>query len=195
MGRPTPVFQSKLFRVIQLKMERPIVKTINPAEAVAEYWRLEERIVGLDAEVAPLFREERELADKLKNLQSYRKRLEDEKAVAMDRQRSISRRYESYLERTGIRTYKMRLNCFSDIEEFQKAMKQRGYTYQEPLDDCNKNSMETETYTFVSPHSLDELLVVLDTIVDGHIMEETLQYEEDYTGVRTYKMRLKSKAL
>lgn len=173
---------------------------ISAVEAVAQYRSLEKRVLELDKELTPLYREKLDLAVELKNtqvkfenLQSYCLRLEGERAVAQDSQRSLLRRYQDYLDRTGMHTYKMRLNWFSDIEEFNKAMKKCGYTYQDPLDDCNK---ETESYTFVSPHSLDELLDLLDTIVDGHIMEQTLQYKEDYTGVRVRRsQRPKSKAL
>lgn len=180
---------------------------ISAVEAVAQYRSLEKRVLELDKELVPLFREKFDLAvelkniqeklkntqDKFENLQSYCRRLKGERAVAQDSQRSLLRRHQNYLDRTGMHTYKMRLNWFSDIEEFNKAMKERGYTYQDPLDDCNK---ETESYTFVSPHSLDELLDLLDTIVDGHIMKETLQYKQDYTGVRVRRsQRPKSEAL
>jgi hypothetical protein len=90
-------------------------------------------------------------------------------------------------------TYKLRAECENDITRFQKAMIKNNKT-------ITKVSMEHQTlemgdvsfplpdvdFVFTSTNSLQEIKAVLKTVVDGHVMEETVAGLEDYTGERTY---------
>jgi dTDP-glucose pyrophosphorylase len=90
-------------------------------------------------------------------------------------------------------TYKLRAECENDITRFQQAMIKNNKT-------ITKVSMEHQIldmgacsfplpdvdFVFTSEHSLQEIKAVLKTVVDGHVMGETVAKLEDYTGERTY---------
>lgn len=78
-----------------------------------------------------------------------------------------------------LKKYKLRAECLDDLiklDEKQKNLQFVDIDFKEGFPDCE--------LTFKSELRIDELKHILMTIEDGHVMVETLQLEENYTGER-----------
>jgi hypothetical protein len=88
-------------------------------------------------------------------------------------------------------TYKLRAECKKDIDRFRKAMQNHNKTLttvslehqtlslgslQMPLPDVD--------FVFTTTLSLGEIKTILKTVTDGHVMEETVNELNSYTGER-----------
>lgn len=85
-------------------------------------------------------------------------------------------------------TCRAELNC--DIPRVKKAMDMRGITYRNI--DVRKGLfngiiLPGGAWTFLSKSSLEELLDVMNSVTDAHVMVQTLEKTEDYTGERKFE--------
>lgn len=74
-------------------------------------------------------------------------------------------------------SYKMRAECQVDLGRFLMAVAVRSFTTTASL----LPDMDAE---FTSPLGLDEIKKLLAKIPDGHVMLETVNYKDQYTGER-----------
>lgn len=81
-----------------------------------------------------------------------------------------------------MKSFKFRSECFNDILEFMKLHGEHigkiGIQRNESFPDCE--------CTFTSELDRGELIEKLRDVVDGHVMVQTLEEEENYTGNRDY---------
>ncbi|MFZ2406596.1 MAG: hypothetical protein WAW41_15795 [Methylobacter sp.] len=84
-------------------------------------------------------------------------------------------------------TYKLRAECPSDLEGLARALKESSIkatlaTEQDAasLPDCEA------IITTVEP--IEIIRDIVRTVVDGHVMVQTLKPEADYDGVRNYDL-------
>ena len=86
-------------------------------------------------------------------------------------------------------SYKCRAECSADIDKVKKEMENHSVTFLTtkfehatipglpfPLPDCE--------WVFSSPNTLDDIRVIVRTIPDSHVILQTLNLEQDYTGIR-----------
>ena len=89
--------------------------------------------------------------------------------------------------------YKLRAECFVDIARFYLAIVERNqYCWMlcrgvgtPPRIICG-DSYGDQEFTFESNATLAQLLEVCAEVPDGHVMAETIAFEAEYTGARTY---------
>ncbi len=74
-------------------------------------------------------------------------------------------------------SYKMRAECQADLGRFLMVVAVRSFTTTASL----LPDMDAE---FTSPLSLDEIRKLMAEIEDGHVMLETVNYKDQYTGER-----------
>ena len=84
-------------------------------------------------------------------------------------------------------TYKFRAECGHDITTFAITSYEAGIR----LDNVKKQQLNLfgtpipdMTFTFDTKATLKQIKAVLSTIVDGHVMEQTVALEKKYDGVR-----------
>lgn len=77
-------------------------------------------------------------------------------------------------------TYRMRAECMADVAAFASKVF------------CPTMMIEREhpypdvTVTFVCELELVDILLIIKGIPDGHVMYETLELAEDYSGIRKF---------
>ena len=79
------------------------------------------------------------------------------------------------------RKYKFRSECISDIMDFLSLT--RGYDIGFTIEFNNQNLPDCEC-TLETLASLEEIKELFDSMLDSHVMQETLALEEEYTGIR-----------
>ena len=83
-------------------------------------------------------------------------------------------------------TFKCRAECLGDCWKFLKAVKTSGCiemrTYKIQL------TLLNTTMTFKSFKTIKELVLIADSIEDGHVLRGTLQPIEFYTGERVWEV-------
>jgi len=84
-------------------------------------------------------------------------------------------------------TYKFRAECGHDITTFAITAYEAGIR----LSNVKKQQLDLfgtpipdMTFTFDTKATLKQIKAVLSTIVDGHVMEQTVALEKNYDGVR-----------
>lgn len=78
--------------------------------------------------------------------------------------------------------YKFRAECSVDIDLFVEKFKSHIIT----IDRKSDPDFPDEDVEFSSLKSLDEVRQVMKEIEDGHVMLESLNYADEYTGDRYY---------
>ncbi len=78
--------------------------------------------------------------------------------------------------------YKFRAECVQDVDNLKERLPGRyDVQFMEGFPD-----VEVRLSTNLN---LNEVLKVMETVPDGHVMLETVEHEEEYTGVRKYFRR------
>ena len=85
-------------------------------------------------------------------------------------------------------TFKFRCEFPHDAAEFYRVANEHIYTMTIEADHKVPGGLDPEVTVEVGGISLDELRTIMATIVDGHVMVETIELVENYTGDRKYKL-------
>ena len=85
----------------------------------------------------------------------------------------------------GKKIYKCRAECYADIDAFIKvANKHITQWYCNRWVDDDNNAMPDIEFTFSSDLSIEIMNSILNGLDDCHVMSQTLQLHENYTGER-----------
>lgn len=82
--------------------------------------------------------------------------------------------------------FKLRAECQIDISNFLQKAEESGYKIELAEGGKMEDGFPDAELTFSSNESAENLRLVADSVVDGHVMAQTLQPLEEYTGVRVY---------
>ena len=86
----------------------------------------------------------------------------------------------------NLTTYKFRCEFPHDAWAFHQAALEYIYTMHLEADHEGPGGTEPVVTVEVAGISMDELRTIMESISDGHVMVETLETPENYTGERNY---------
>lgn len=81
-------------------------------------------------------------------------------------------------------SYKFRADCIHDVALFRKVMNTSGCSILKFKIDTFMGEPEVEMECDLS---LDDLVYLLSLIINGHVMMDSIQLSENYTGAREYR--------
>jgi len=103
----------------------------------------------------------------------------------IDASKSEIKRIEKEIEKRKsgtLRTYQTRPEVDSDFEKFLNLAGDKVVD----VEFVSRKSLFYDSVKFNSTLSYYEILDIMNDVIDGHIMRETLDFTEDYTGERNF---------
>lgn len=81
--------------------------------------------------------------------------------------------------------YKLRAECISDVNDLAKLLKDSNLI-NEKIDELNINGIPIPDveYTFDVNQTIEEVIEIIKLIPDSHVMYETVEIYDKYTGKR-----------
>lgn len=83
--------------------------------------------------------------------------------------------------------YKLRAECKHDVKQLSCILSQFTIT-EEKIDECNINGIPIPDveYTFDVNQTIEEVIEIIKDIPDSHVMYQTIETIDKYTGERKY---------
>lgn len=83
--------------------------------------------------------------------------------------------------------YKLRSECMADITNLKERLNEQGINvYEESMDKMYIGNMQIPDmiYSFKTEETLENIKCAIQDVEDGHVMYETIETVENFTGER-----------